>query len=164
MTITERAMMMLASAALAALGFSASAQDGTPDYSQDYTWQSAQQIALAERSASSDWYGMEDGLLWRRVEGDGSGKHPRVNDTVTVHYAGTFVDGSTFDSSWDRGKSATFPLGRLIRAWQIAIPHMGVGDTVEIAVPASLGYGPTGKGSIPSGATLLFKVQLIAIE
>mgnify|MGYP004451866443 FL=1 len=82
---------------------------------------------------------------------------------MTVHYEGTFTDGEVFDSSFARGEPATFPLGRLIPAWQRTIPLMGVGDTIEIAVPADLGYGPTGKGPIPGGATLLFKVQLIDI-
>ena len=58
---------------------------------------------------------------------------------------------------------ATFPLGRLIPAWQETIPLMGVGDTIEIAVPADMGYGARGKGPIPGGATLLFKVELIDI-
>ena len=106
---------------------------------------------------------MPGGLYWRRTAGDGTGARPTVEDTVTVHYAGTFIDGETFDSSFDRGEPATFPLGKLIKAWQVAIPEMGVGDTIEIAAPASLAYGPTGKGPIPGGATLLFKVQLIAI-
>nr|WP_137677141.1 FKBP-type peptidyl-prolyl cis-trans isomerase [Parerythrobacter lutipelagi] len=156
-------LLALGAAGLAIAGFAAFAQDGTPDYSQDYAWQSAQQIALAERAASDEWFGLEGGVMWRRIDGDGTGKHPKVSDTVTVHYAGTFVDGTTFDSSYDRGEPATFPLGRLIKAWQLAIPQMGVGDTIEIAVPADQGYGPQGKGPIPGGATLLFKIELISI-
>jgi FKBP-type peptidyl-prolyl cis-trans isomerase len=57
-----------------------------------------------------------------------------------------------------------FPLNRLVKAWQMAIPEMGVGDTIEIAAPADLAYGPRGKGPIPGGATLLFTVQLLGIE
>ncbi|HCS18157.1 MAG TPA: peptidylprolyl isomerase, partial [Erythrobacter sp.] len=94
----------------------------------------------------------------------GSERKPSVEDRVTVHYAGTFIDGETFDSSFDRGEPATFPLGRLVKAWQMAIPQMGVGDTIEIATPADLAYGPAGKGPIPGGATLLFTVKLLAIE
>jgi FKBP-type peptidyl-prolyl cis-trans isomerase len=109
------------------------------------------------------WRWFPGGGKYRRVAGDGSGERPEVSDTVTVHYAGTFTDGTSFDSSYERGEPATFPLARLIPAWQNAIPLMGVGDTIEIAVPADLGYGPTGKGPIPGGATLLFKVQLIDI-
>jgi len=127
-------------------------------------WHSAQQLALAERAASGEWQVLDGGLMWRRIDGDGTGAKPKVSDTVTVHYAGTFIDGKTFDSSFDRGEPATFPLGRLIPAWQMAIPQMGVGDTIELASPAMLAYGPVGRGEIPGGATLLFKVELIGIE
>lgn len=138
-----------------------SAQDTA---AQDIAWHSAQQLALAQRAASGEWSGLGGGLMWRRIAGDGSGAHPTVSDYVTVHYHGTFIDGRVFDSSFDRGQPATFPLGALIKAWQIAIPKMGVGDTIEIASPAALAYGPVGKGPIPGGATLIFKVELIAIN
>lgn len=151
-------------AAFGAVGmFAAGAEERGPDRSQDLAWMSAQQSYLAALKGSEGWQALPGGLAWRRVAGDGSGAHPTVEDTVTVHYAGTFIDGTTFDSSFDRGEPATFPLGKLIKAWQLAIPQMGVGDTIEIAAPASLAYGPVGKGPIPGGATLLFKVQLIAI-
>ena len=132
------------------------------DPSQSAAWHNAQQAALAERAAEG-WYALEGGLLWRRVKGDGSGEHPSPSDTVTVHYAGTFVDGRSFDSSYDRGQPATFPLGGLVPAWRMAIPQMGVGDTIEIAAPATLAYGTTGRGPIPGGATLLFTVELLDI-
>jgi len=136
--------------------------DNPPDRSQDMAWVSAQQSALAERAAAPGWQSLEGGLLWRRTAGDGSGAHPTVDDIVTVHYTGSFVDGGVFDSS-EGGEPATFPLGKLIPAWQLAIPQMGVGDTIEIAAPAPLAYGMKGKGPIPGGATLLFTVRLIDI-
>jgi FKBP-type peptidyl-prolyl cis-trans isomerase FkpA len=141
------------------------AQDGKPaiDRSQDIAWHNAQQAYLAALKPADGWRYLPGGLKWRRLAGDGSGAKPTVDDIVTVHYAGTFTDGTTFDSSFDRGEPATFPLGRLIKAWQLAIPEMGVGDTIELAAPALLAYGPTGTGPIPGGATLLFKVQLLAI-
>ena len=141
------------------------AQDEAPaiDRSQDIAWHNAQQGYIAALKQSDGWRPLPGGLKWRRIAGDGSGAHPTVADVVTVHYAGTFTDGATFDSSFDRGEPATFPLGRLIKAWQLAIPQMGVGDTIELAAPALLAYGPTGKGPIPGGATLLFKVQLLGI-
>ena len=159
-----RGMMAALAAAFGAVGlFAASAQDAPPDRSQDMAWMSAQQSYLAALKAEDGWQALPDGLYWRRLEGDGFGPHPTVDDVVTVHYAGTFLDGQTFDSSFDRGEPATFPLGRLVKAWQMAIPEMGVGDTIEIATPAALAYGPQGKGPIPGGATLLFKVQLLGI-
>ena len=133
-----------------------------PDRSQDMAWVSAQQAALAERAAKPGWQSLDGGLLWRRTAGDGSGARPTRADVVTVHYTGSFVDGGVFDSS-EGGEPATFPLGRLIPAWQLAIPQMGVGDTIEIAAPAPLAYGMRGKGPIPGGATLLFTVRLIGI-
>ncbi len=157
--------MRTAVLALALIAAPAAAQDAkpAPDRSQDIAWHNAQQAYLAALKPADGWRYLPGGLKWRRIAGDGSGARPTVEDTVTVHYAGTFTDGTTFDSSFDRGEPATFPLGRLIRAWQLAIPHMGVGDTIELAVPATLAYGPAGKGPIPGGATLLFKVELLGI-
>ena len=147
--------------ALLAVPVAAAAQEAA-DTAQSAAWHNGQQAALAERAAQG-WYALPGGLLWRRVSGDDSGCHPTPSDTVTVHYAGTFVDGRTFDSSYDRGETATFPLGGLVPAWRLAIPQMGVGDTIEIAAPATLAYGPVGRGPIPGGATLLFTVELIDI-
>lgn len=133
------------------------------DHSQDVAWHNRQMLALASRQASDGWRYLPGGVLWRRVAGDGAGARPTVRDTVTLHYEGTFVDGEVFDSSWQRNEPATFPLSGLIRAWQLAVPQMGVGDTIEIAVPAAMGYGPVGRGPIPGNATLLFRIELLGI-
>ena len=157
----------LGAAAMAVAAFSlvpALAQDSPPDRSQDAAWHNEQQAALARLQPADGWGTLEGVLRIRRVKGPGTGPHPTVADTVTVHYAGTLTDGTKFDSSWDRGEPATFPLGKLVKAWQLAIPQMGVGDTIEIAVPADLGYGPQGKGPIPGNATLLFTIELLDIE
>ena len=158
-----RKLRLAAALTLGFLPASALAQSEDAGPSQDAAWHNAQQAALASRQASEGWSWMEGGLLWRRVAGDGSGPRPTLADTVTLHYAGTLVDGTEFDSSYRRGEPATFPLRALIRAWQMAVPQMGVGDTIEIAAPASLAYGPMGRGPIPGGATLLFKIELLAI-
>ncbi|MEH6722491.1 MAG: FKBP-type peptidyl-prolyl cis-trans isomerase, partial [Qipengyuania sp.] len=121
-----RTTLLALGAAAAAVGFHAlSAQDTPPDPSQDIAWMNAQQAYLAGLSREDGWRAMPGGLKWRYVDYAGSSEKPRVEDTVTVHYAGTFLDGETFDSSFDRGEPATFPLGRLIKAWQMAIPEMG---------------------------------------
>ena len=153
-------------AALVAVPVAATAQDEAPtvDRSQDMAWHMAQQQALASRQMSDGWSWLPGGVLWKRVKGDGSGARPTVRDTVTVHYVGTFVDGETFDSSRARGQPATFPLGGLIKAWQEAIPMAGVGDTIQLAIPATMAYGPVGRGPIPGGATLLFDIELLGIE
>ena len=141
-----------------------SAQNNTKDPAQDAAYQNAQQAALASRQASDGWQSMPGGLLWRRVAGDGSGQHPTAQDTVRVHYEGTFIDGTKFDSSYDRGQPISFPLTGVIPAWTMAVPMMGIGDTIEIASPSTLAYGPAGRGPIPGGATLLFKIELLGIE
>ncbi len=141
------------------------AQD-TPEAAEtthDLAWHNRQQLAVAELQPSDGWRVLEGGLKYRRIAGDGTGPHPGIEDTVTVHYAGTLIDGTPFDSSYDRGEPATFPLGRLVKAWQLAIPQMGVGDTIELYAPADLAYGPIGRGPIPGNATLIFKVELIDI-
>lgn len=156
---TLPALALLAAAPAAAQNAASEA----PDRSQDIAWHNAQQAHIAALKQAEGWRPLPGGMKWRRVAGDGSGARPTVADVVTVHYAGTFTDGTTFDSSFDRGEPATFPLGRLIKAWQLAIPEMGVGDTIELAAPALLAYGPVGRGPIPGGATLLFTVQLLGI-
>jgi len=157
--------VFLMSVAVAMVAAPALAQDAPAetgaDISQDRSWHNAQSLALAQRAAEG-WYALPGGVLWRRVSGDGSGAHPTPDDVVSVHYAGSFIDGREFDSSTG-GPPATFPLQGLIPAWQLAIPNAGIGDTIEIAAPATLAYGPVGRGPIPGGATLLFTVELLGI-
>lgn len=134
------------------------------DEMTERAYHNAQQVYLSSLQAADGWYTMEGGLKWRYLEYRGTGDSPEPSDTVTVHYAGTFIDGEGFDSSYERGRPATFPLQGLIPAWEMAIPQMRVGETIELAAPATLAYGPRGRGPIPGGATLLFKVELLGIE
>mgnify|MGYP001975919490 CR=1 FL=1 len=160
---------MAAALALAALGAvpgAGLAQDSpsTDVAEHDLAWHNRQQLAVAELQPEDGWQVLPGGLKYRRIGGDGEGPRPTVEDTVSVHYAGRFLDGTEFDSSYARKEPATFPLGRLIKAWQLAIPQMAVGDTIELYAPADLAYGPVGKGPIPGNATLVFKVELLGIE
>jgi FKBP-type peptidyl-prolyl cis-trans isomerase FkpA len=109
------------------------------------------------------WRRTVSGIRYRKVSGPGTGAHPNVADTVTIHYVGRFIDGTEFDSSVARNEPATFPLGHLIRGWQEGVPLMGVGDRFEFAIPYNLAYGYEGRGPIPGGATLIFTIDLIAI-
>ncbi len=84
--------------------------------------------------------------------------------TVTVHYAGSFIDGTVFDSSYERGEPATFPLQGLIPGWLEILPLMKEGDIWQVALPYSLGYGEAGRGHIPPRQTLVFKIELIKVE
>ena len=124
----------------------------------------AQQAYLSGLMTSDGWYTGEGGLRWRYVRYVGSGEKPTRSDTVTVNYEGSFIDGEVFDSSYRRGQPATFPLSGLIDAWELAIPQMHVGEVIELAAPSTLADGPRGRGPIPGGAALVFKVELISIE
>lgn len=151
-------------AALLLAGIPAAAQDRPADpNAQNPAWHAQQQLYVLGLKAEDGWYTAEGGLRWRWVKYLASEKKPKVSDIVTVHYEGKLLDGTVFDSSYARGQPAKFPLARLVPGWQIAIPNMGVGEVIEIAIPADLAYGPVGRGPIPGNATLVFKVELIAI-
>ncbi|CAN5539396.1 hypothetical protein BH10ACI2_BH10ACI2_04900 [soil metagenome] len=98
----------------------------------------------------------------------GSGRLPKVGETVAVHYTGTLTDGVKFDSSRDAGKPYAFPLGkgRVIAGWDEGIGKLHVGDHAILILPPSLGYGVrgAGNGAIPPNATLVFVVELVEIK
>ena len=123
-----------------------------------------QSLALAERGPAQGWSSTASGVRWRRVKGDGSGRRPTPADRVTAHYAGSFIDGSEFDNSYKRGEPITFPFGMVIQGWQDVMALAGIGDVIEAAIPSSVGYGPKGKGPIPGGATLLFTIEIVAVN
>ncbi len=151
--------------ALPASGAQAQAREApSTTAGQDRAWHSQQQLYLLGLTAADGWHLEQGGVRWRWVRYLASDKRPKVTDQITVHYEGRLIDGTVFDSSYARGAPATFPLGRLVKGWQVAIPKMGVGETIEIAMPADMAYGPVGRGPIPGNATLVFKVELIGIE
>lgn len=95
---------------------------------------------------------------------EGSGAAPRNTDTVKVHYRGTLADGTEFDSSYKRGQPASFPLNRVIPCWTEAVQTIRVGGKARLQCPPELAYGDRGvPGTIPSGATLTFEVELLDI-
>lgn len=103
--------------------------------------------------------------LQYQVITEGTGPKPKATDTVTVHYTGTLIDGTKFDSSYDHGGPATLPLQAVVPGWREGIQLMGVGSKYRLWIPASLGYGATGTpgGPIPPNATLVFEVELLGI-
>jgi hypothetical protein len=95
----------------------------------------------------------------------GSGPSPDTSDRVRVHYTGWLrSDSSTFDSSYDRGRPATFQLTRVVDGWTEGLKSMQVGGTRQLVIPPDLAYGAQGRGPIPSDATLIFEVKLLGID
>lgn len=107
---------------------------------------------------------LESGLQFEVLE-EGTGAKPVKTDTVTVHYEGTLIDGTIFDSSIKRGEPASFPLTAVIPGWTEILQHMPVGSKWRVTIPSHLGYGERGAGQmIEPNATLIFEIQLLAIE
>ena len=94
----------------------------------------------------------------------GMGRKPKATDTVRVHYHGTLLDGTVFDSSVQRGQPIEFAVGGVIPGWTEALQMMTVGSKWKLFIPSALAYGPSGRGKIPPNATLTFEVELLGIK
>ena len=106
----------------------------------------------------------ESGLQYEVIV-EGNGPKPVAEDEVTVHYHGTTLDGTVFDSSVNRGEPVNFPVNGVIQGWQEALQLMSVGSKWKLYIPSDLAYGPRGAGqSIGPNETLIFEVELISIN
>lgn len=124
----------------------------------------AGQKFLEENKAKEGVKTTESGLQYKVVT-EGTGPKPSVDDTVTVDYRGTLIDGTEFDSSYKRGQPVTFPLAGVIPGWTEALQLMPVGSKWELYIPASLAYGDRQVGNvIGPNSTLIFEVELKGIE
>ncbi len=107
---------------------------------------------------------LKSGLQYK-VLAAGTGPKPTPADVVSVHYRGSFINGTIFDSSYERGKPQVFPLNRVIPGWSEALQHMHVGDKWQIVVPHYLAYGEAGFGNeIGPNTTLVFEMELLGIN
>ena len=107
---------------------------------------------------------LESGLVIHTIT-EGTGETPKETDTVEVHYHGTLIDGTVFDSSVERGKKITFPLNRVIKGWTEGLQQVKTGGKVKLVIPADLAYGDQGAPpKIAGGSTLVFEVELFQIN
>jgi FKBP-type peptidyl-prolyl cis-trans isomerase FkpA len=139
---------------------------------QQFAQERAQMAVTAEReagvgiieaaAAEEGAVKTDSGMVYRSLE-EGTGASPNASDTVTVHYKGMLRDGSTFDSSYDRGEPATFGLNQVVPCWTEGVQMMKAGGKAKLTCPPDLAYGDRPAGSIPPGATLTFEVELINV-
>lgn len=106
---------------------------------------------------------LPNGLQYKVLQA-GSGNSPTINDVVTVHYRGTLIDGTVFDSSYEREEPTKFPVNRVIPGWSEALKMMKVGDKWEVFIPSYLAYGEQGYGpQIEPNSTLIFEMELLEV-
>ncbi|MDR2535199.1 MAG: FKBP-type peptidyl-prolyl cis-trans isomerase [Treponema sp.] len=124
----------------------------------------AKEQAFFEENAKKPGIQITDSGLQYEVITEGTGPKPVLTDTVQVHYRGTFIDGTVFDSSHDRGEPAEFPLFRVIPGWSEGLQLMSVGSSYRLYIPSELGYGEQGAGGvIPPYSVLIFEVELLSV-
>lgn len=124
--------------------------------------QLAGQTFLAENGSREGVVTTESGLQYEVITA-GTGPQPAATDTVEVHYRGTLIDGTEFDSSYARGETATFPLNQVIKGWTEGVQLMNVGSKYKFFIPSELAYGDRAAGQITPNSTLIFDVELISI-
>jgi FKBP-type peptidyl-prolyl cis-trans isomerase FklB len=119
---------------------------------------------LAENKKKEGVKTTKSGLQYKVIKA-GTGKTPKATDTVVTHYRGTLIDGTVFDSSYDRNEPATFPVGKVIKGWTEALQLMTVGSKWQLFIPSALAYGEDGAGDdIGPNAVLIFEIELVAIK
>jgi FKBP-type peptidyl-prolyl cis-trans isomerase FkpA len=117
---------------------------------------------LAKAAAQPGAIKAPSGLIFRDIT-VGTGASPKATDTVRVHYRGTFIDGTEFDSSYKRNEPTEFALNRVIPCWTEGVQRMKVGGKAELVCPANIAYGDAGRPGIPPGAVLTFQIELLDI-
>ena len=122
------------------------------------------QAFLAENKSQDGVVELPSGLQYR-TEVAGEGRTPSASDTVEVHYHGTLIDGTVFDSSVERGQTISFPLSGVIAGWTEGLQQMQEGGKITLYIPPELAYGPSGAGGvIGPNETLIFTVDLVRIH
>jgi|TARA_R110002095_G_scaffold208493_1_gene194228 FKBP-type peptidyl-prolyl cis-trans isomerase FklB len=119
---------------------------------------------LAENASNEGVLVLESGMQYIVIN-EGTGEKPAATDTVDVHYEGSLINGTIFDSSIKRGEPATFPVNGVIQGWQEALQLMNVGSKWKVFIPSELAYGENGAGgAIGPNETLIFEMELLNIK
>lgn len=122
-------------------------------------------VKFLEDNAKKEGVQVTESGIQYTVITEAEGEKPAATDTVKVHYKGTFLNGETFDSSYDRGEPAVFPLNRVIRGWTEGVQLMSVGSKFKFTIPSDLAYGPNGNPPrIPGNSVLQFEIELLEIQ
>lgn len=106
---------------------------------------------------------LESGLQYKILE-EGNGTKPSPSDTIEVHYKGTLIDGTQFDSSYDRNEPATLVLSKFIPGWVEGMQYVSEGGKIQLFIPSELAYGNQSTGNIKPGSTLIFEVELLSVK
>ena len=123
------------------------------------------QTAVALKGQTNEMTTTGSGLKYQVMKRGAGTVSPKAGDTVKVHYHGTLLDGTVFDSSVERGQPISFPLNRVIPGWTEGLQLMKVGDKFKFEIPPNLAYGPNSPSpKIPPNSTLVFEVELLGIE
>jgi FKBP-type peptidyl-prolyl cis-trans isomerase len=120
--------------------------------------------AFLEKNKTAEGVKVTASGLQYKVIKEGSGEHPKATDKVKVHYHGTLIDGTVFDSSVQRGEPISFGLNQVIPGWTEGVQLMTPGSKYIFYIPSNLAYGDREAGKIPPGSTLIFEVELFNIE
>lgn len=131
---------------------------------QEKTENEAKVKVFFEENAKKDGVKTLPSGLQYKILTKGTGAKPKLTDVVVAHYKGTLLDGTVFDSSYDRGKPVSFPVNGVIKGWTEALQLMPVGSKWILYIPQDLGYGANAIGSIPPYSPLVFEVELISIQ
>lgn len=119
---------------------------------------------LEENKKNVDVQTTDSGLQFEILQEGTGDVHPKASDRVKVHYHGTLIDGTVFDSSVDRNEPISFGLNQVIKGWTEGVQLMVVGEKRRFFIPSELGYGNRSAGAIPPGSVLIFDVELLAIN
>jgi FKBP-type peptidyl-prolyl cis-trans isomerase len=153
-------ILMIAALAVAAFWLSGCSKEKQKEKDEE-----AIQAYLAENNLSADYLRTTEGIYYRITQ-TGIGENPGSSANVTVHYAGRLLDGTQFDSSYERGTPATFSLTGVIEGWRLCVPLLNVGARGSFIIPSHLAYArnPPSGSIIPSNAVLIFDIELISIN